>query len=439
MQTFVGGSIMNEKKSKKFNKKKALKITGIVLAVIVVLVCINMIANTITNSNNTKFATSFEKVQIKDQLIPKKDADGNWTFTTDRELKVLHFTDIHIGGGWLSAKQDKMALNAVAAMITAEKPDLVVVTGDLVYPVPYESMAINNLPPHKVFASLMETLGIYWIPTFGNHDTEFYSFYSREEISEYYSTANFKYCLYQEGDENIDGCGNSVINVKNSDGIITQSIFAIDSNAYVGTGLIDIIKMEYDNIHENQVEWYKTTVEKNNEYNKNIIANMENKDELMEKYGKLNTLLFFHIPIAEYREAWAEYSQNGYKDTENVKLVYGTASESGRIIYNSDIPDNLFETMQELGGTHGTFCGHDHINNFSIDYKGIRLTYGLSIDYLAYSGISKLGSQRGCTVITVKPDGSFDCVQENYYQDKYATDMREEVTMQELIPSKIEE
>lgn len=88
--------------------------------------------------------------------------------------------------------------------------------------------------------------------------------------------------------------------------------------------------------------------------------------------------------------------------------------------------------MLELGGKHGTFCGHDHVNNFSMEYKGIRLTYGLSIDYLAYLRISSLGSQRGCTMITVNPDGTFDCTAENYYQDKYDHEAREEVTMQVL-------
>ena len=60
------------------------------------------------------------------------------------------------------------------------------------------------------------------------------------------------------------------------------------------------------------------------------------------------------------------------------------------------------------------------MNTFSVEYKGVRLTYGMSIDYLAYIGISKEGSQRGCTVITYN-DSEFDCVAENYYQDKYVT------------------
>lgn len=412
--------------------KKGLRVFAIILGIIVVAVCINMIANTIYNKNCIKYVKAFEPIKNESQLVPEKDSDGNWTFTTDKEFKIMQLTDIHIGGGWLSAKNDSMAINAVAAMVKAEKPDLVVVTGDIVYPVPYEAAAFNNLPPHKTFANLMETLGVYWVPTFGNHDSEFYSNYTREEISDYYTNAGFKYCLYQEGDESIDGYGNSIINVKNSKGIITQSIFTIDSHAYTGTGLSSILAMDYDNIKQSQVDWYKNRVEKNNKYNSNLIASLDNKDELLEKYGKLNTLLFFHIPLQEYKDAWFEYVNNNYQDTETVKLIYGTAGEAKDVVYCSAEPDNLFETMQALGGKHGIFCGHDHVNNFSIEYQGIRLTYGLSIDYLAYSKIHTLGSQRGCTVITVKPDGTFDCVAENYYQDKYANEAREAVTMQVL-------
>ena len=57
--------------------------------------------------------------------------------------------------------------------------------------------------------------------------------------------------------------------------------------------------------------------------------------------------------------------------------------------------------------------------NFSVNYKGIRLTYGMSIDYLAYAGIWQETNQRGCTVIKYAPNGSFECKAENYYQDKY--------------------
>ena len=420
------------KKTLKKILKVFLKVIAVILCLVIAFGCFSAIANKIYNKNITEYAASFEAVEIENQLVPEKDSDGNWTFTTDRELKIMHLTDIHLGGGWIPKKNDTLALNAVAQMIKVEKPDLVVITGDIAYPVPYQSGAFNNLPPHETFATLMESLGVYWTVTFGNHDSEFYSTYTREEISEFYSNPDFKYCLFEDDDNGIYGCGNSVINVKNSQGIITQSIFTIDSNAYTGETLIETLAWEYDNIHEDQVQWYKTTVESNQEYNKNLIATMENSDELMEKYGELNTLLFFHIPIAEYGDAWFEYVNNGYQDTENAKFIYGTAGESGDVVYSSAIPDDLFETMLEVGGKHGVFCGHDHVNNFSIDYKGIRLTYGLSVDYLAYLRISSLGSQRGCTMITVNPDGTFNCTQENYYQDKYDHEAREDVTMQVL-------
>lgn len=428
-----------KKGKKKGLGKKILKIIGIILAVIIGLIAVfaifSTIANIFVNKKNTEYAKSFQKVEIENQLIPEKDENGNWTFTTDREMKILQFTDVHIGGGWLSAKNDVKALNAVAKMITEEKPDLVVVTGDIAYPVPYDSASINNEPPATIFMTLMESLGVYWVPTFGNHDSEFYSTYDRAGVSEIYSNPNYKYCLYEAGPEDIYGYGNSVINVKNSQGIITQSLFAMDSNAYTGETLIETIAWEYDNIHDDQIAWYKSNVEAFTKYNTELInnGNFENKDEFLEKYDTPKSLVFFHIPLEEYRMAWYEYAENGFSDTENVKLVYGTVGEEKKLVYSSDISNNFFETMVELGSTQGIFCGHDHFNNFSLEYKGIRLTYGKSIDYIAYAGIHKIGTQRGCTVITLRPDGSFDCKCESYYQDKYNHEAREDVTMQEMV------
>lgn len=357
-------------------------------------------------------------MQIENQLIPQKDEDGNWTFTTDEEFKVLQLTDIHIGGGWMSLEKDAKALNAVAAMVEAEKPDLVIATGDIAYPVPFQAGTFNNKTGAKTFAALMEQLGVYWTVCFGNHDTEAYSYFSREKISDFYENSGFKYCLYQRGPEDIDGYGNYVINVKNSQGKITQSLYAFDSHSYTDGDYFGIL-WKYDNIKDSQVEWYKANVKKFNE---------QNGGETVKSTA------FFHIPLAEYRDAWYEYIDNGFKDTENVKYIHGVAGEGSNIVFPGIGEDGLFEAMTELGSTKGIFCGHDHKNNFSVDYKGIRLSYGMSVDYLAYAGISKLGSQRGCTVITYQPDGSFESKNENYYQDKYAPKYeKEQVTMQEVV------
>ncbi len=424
----------NQNAKTKKKGKKALKVLGAILAVIVILVGVAAVANVIGNKGNIEKIAAFEPVEIENQLVPAKDENGNWTFTTDRDFKVIQLTDVHIGGGFMSLKKDAMALNAVAAMIKAEKPDLVLITGDVSYPVPFQAGTFNNLSSAKVFAALMEQLGVYWTLAFGNHDTEAYSYYSREDISDFYAGESFKYCLYTPGPDDVDGYGNQVINVKNSDGLITQSLYLFDSHSYTDGDYFGIF-WKYDNIHENQVQWYKDNVNAFNAQNNALLKEMGK-----EENSDIKSAAFFHIPLTEQRDAWYEYRDAGYQDTENVKFHYGVAGEGGNVVFCGMHEDNLFETMLELGSTKAIFCGHDHYNNFSVDYKGIRFTYGMSVDYLAYPGIYQKGSQRGCTVINFAPDGSFDCAQESYYQEKYQSHYeKESVTMQELTNAPIEE
>ena len=69
---------------------------------------------------------------------------------------------------------------------------------------------------------------------------------------------------------------------------------------------------------------------------------------------------------------------------------------------------NFFEKAVDNGWLKWIFCGHDHLNTLSLIYQGIRMTYGMSIDYLGYSGIAKQYIQRGATLITRKTDGNID-------------------------------
>ena len=298
------------KEKKKTGKgKKALKIIAIILAVIVVLSCVSMGVTKISIKANTEKANSFETVQYENQLVPEKDENGFWTFTTDRDFKVLQLTDVHIGGGWMSKKTDAMALNAVASMVTAEKPDLVIITGDTAYPVPFQAGTFNNLSSAKIFATLMEKLGVYWVLSFGNHDTEAYSYYSREDISKFYEGEDMKHCLFQTGDDEVDGYGNQVINIKNSKGIITQSLYLFDSHSYINGDVLGL-RWQYDNIHQSQVDWYKNTVNALNEQNQKKL------DELgLKEKSDIKSAAFFHIPLDEQREAWYEYANNNFEDT----------------------------------------------------------------------------------------------------------------------------
>ena len=402
--------------------KKGKKILLTVVSVILVLAIIVTVANILSVNNLLKKGSSYNKVEIENQLIPQKDENGNWYFTTDGDFKVMHITDIHIGGGFMSKGVDEKALNAVATMVTKEKPDLVIATGDIAFPVPYTAGTFNNYSGAKAFANLMESLGVYWDVTFGNHDAECYSYFDREAVAEFYENEEYKYCLFQAGPEDVDGYGNHTIEVKNSEGLITQAMILIDSQAYVKNNLIESIKGTYDNIHANQVEWYEKEIKRMNAENHKINADAET----------VKSLAFFHIPLVEMDDAWTEFRENGYKDTDNFKYVEGIIGETGRQVCCGYGEDDLFEKMVELDSTKAMFNGHDHVNNTTFEYKGIQFSYGYSIDYFAYSGIDKLGSQRGCTMITCKPGSTFTIDKYNYYSDRYDLEgfTREEVTMQ---------
>ncbi|MBQ9517147.1 MAG: metallophosphoesterase [Eubacterium sp.] len=391
------------KKTPKQKRRVALKVFLSIILIIALLAGILAVLNLVGVKSNAAFVRdNIEAVKYEKQLNPEKDDKGRYTFVTDEDFKVLQITDVHIGGGVMSSAKDSEALNAVAAMVTAEKPDLVVVTGDVAYPVPYQAGTFNNKESAKLFADLMEKLGVYWCLAFGNHDTELYSYYNREQICAMYESRDYPHCLMQAGDKDVDGYGNYVVNIKNSEGKITQSLFVFDSHSYVDGDYFGI-QWKYDCVHKNQVDWYKKTVK-----------------ELTDENGgeQPKSLAFFHIPPQEMRDAYKEYKDAGNKDTENVKYKYGKIAEGGEIICCSNYNYKIFDAFR-THGTQGVFFGHDHLNNMSLNYKGVQLTYGYSIDYLAYAGINKYGLQRGCTPITIKPDGTFEHTQENYYQSKY--------------------
>ncbi len=412
--------------------KRVKRVLVIILCVTVLLSALVAGANVLSVQRLIKQGSSFGAVQSEDKLIPQRDENGYWYFTTDRDFKVLHLTDIHIGGGFLSVGTDEKAVNAVAAMIIREKPDLVVTTGDIAFPAPHFAGTFNNFSAARAFANLMEGLGVYWTVTFGNHDAEAYSYFDREALGEFYSNEEYKYCLFSSGPVEVDGFGNHVIEVKNSQGIITQAMIMIDSQAYVKDDIITSIKGIYDNIHANQVEWYEAEIKRMNAENAETVSGLSGDGSDYDKFTTVRSIAFFHIPLAEAADGWFEFEANGFEDTEDFTFIDGFIGEVGRRIYSAEGEDQLFEKMLELGSTKAMFYGHDHLNSTTFEYKGIQFSYGYSIDYLAYADIDTQGSQRGCTLITCTPDGDFTIEKFNYYSDRYEMNgfFREEVSMQ---------
>lgn len=314
---------------------------------------------------------------------------GTYTITTQEEnFKILQLTDIHLGGSILSAAKDAKALQACYRLISETEPDLVVVTGDLVFPMGIMSFSLSNNAPVMQFASFMRNTGIPWAFTYGNHDTESMATLNRGEVDELFKVLSYKSSrnlLYPYVQPDIYGRSNQVIEIRSSDGKLMQALFLIDSNDYVEAGGIN----EYDYIHDDQVEWYGRTVKR-----------------LSEQEGRtVPSMIFIHIPLREYKEANDLYESG----SGEVTYYYGILGETMiDKICCSEYESRLFDAAVELGSTKAIFCGHDHYNNQSLEYKGIRLTYGYSIDYLAMPGIDKDTEQRGATLITIEKNGAFD-------------------------------
>ena len=443
---------------KKKRRIRDIIISATVIGLVIVLFGIFALAGYLGNNTNREMIKNIEKVETIYKMGDNLNIDeetGYYTFTVENDatFKVLQLTDIHIGGGAFSISKDNWALNAVAKMVQGVKPDLVIVTGDIGYPVPFQAGTFNNKREAETFAELMEQLGIYWAFAFGNHDTEAYSLYSREEIGEevYLHKELYPHCLYQTGPADVDGYCNYIINVKNKLGIITQSFVMLDSHSYTDGDILGI-GWKYDNIHQNQVDWYKAEINKLNALNKTKFATLNDAQKLefatakvTDKCKKDSTIteaqkaimiadelvsdnalyttgmsikssLYFHIPLVEYKDAYDEYVDNNKANSgQHYEYLGGIAGETGKVVYCGMHEDNLFETIQEVKSTTHVFCGHDHLNNFAFKYWGkngnketdwgVVLSYGYSIDYLAYAGIAKKYEQRGGTIISIAPSG----------------------------------
>ncbi len=325
-----------------------------------------------------EYAKSAEK--IKRNIVMKLEEDGVYSLRKldSKPFKILQLTDMHIGGGYLSRHEDKQALRIMKQMIETTRPDCIVLTGDLVCSRAHITWSRNNLNSIKIITTLLENIGIPYAVTFGNHDVEPKSTHGKRELCEYLCKQEHCLMVRYKAAETITGYSNYPVKLRNQDGSLNSVLYLIDSNEY--------LKAEkrggYDYIHDDQVEWYAGEV---NRFR-------------MEEGRSVPSFVFIHIPLQEYEQAWESVTEAG----KDAVYYYGSRNEA---VSCSRHESKLFDKILELGSTKGIFCGHDHLNDFSVEYKGIRLTYGQGIDCLLYA--KNLAEHKGGTELRINPDGSF--------------------------------
>ena len=302
-------------------------------------------------------------------------------------FKILNLTDIQLTSAEWNAKADayEIATGTITKLIEKEQPDLITITGDSSYTGVFQEDAYRQL-----FAFL-DTFEIPWAPVWGNHDNE-----GGEEAVEKLEAiiSESKYTLFKEGPEEL-GSGNYTVFVSNGKRIVEGLIF-MDTHAasyrikILGDEVID----SYDRLSDEQLDWYNEQV------------------EISKAFGCKDTSVFIHIPIYAYRDAYNAADGNvddDYdtpRDESDSDEYWNEGYESSFGLRNDGWghpkeDDGVLQVFIDSDSTRHVFSGHDHKNNYSIEYEGVRLTYTTKTG----PGCYWQSNINGGTIITVDKNG----------------------------------
>ncbi|KAJ1306702.1 hypothetical protein OPQ81_007694 [Rhizoctonia solani] len=139
----------------------------------------------------------------------------------------------------------------LAEALDAERPDLVVFSGDQLNG---QRTSWDSRSVLAKFASEVIKRKIPWAAVFGNHDST--TDMDRKNMMEHLQ--RLPYSLAEPGPTGIHGVGNYVIQVKSYDDSATPllTLYFLDSGAYVSNGLAWWKELEYDYLHESQIQWF---------------------------------------------------------------------------------------------------------------------------------------------------------------------------------------
>jgi hypothetical protein len=261
-------------------------------------------------------------------------------FNSSGKFKIIQFTDTHFQHNSVRSDSVKLFMRQI---IAAEKPDLVVITGDIVL-----------TPDHATkegWISLTQPLvdaKVPWAVVFGNHDAQ--QRMSEADMMRFVNT--IPYNLSSSGPGNVEGFSNYVLQIQASSSKKTaELLYFLDSHEHP----FDSKRLQpkeksiygvYDWIRFNQVQWYRRQSEKFTKANHN---------------SPYPALAFFHIPIPEYKEIIGKPTTVGFV---------------GETVCSPDVNSGLFASFIEKKDVMGVFTGHDHNNNYIGTLMNIALAYG---------------------------------------------------------------
>ena len=286
----------------------------------------------------------------------KKDDRGRFT--------ILQLTDLHIGSVPYN-ELDQRTFSHIIEMVNVSDPDLIVISGDLISG---DKIKMEDVPdPQKSYDGLIDVLNDLNKPitiTYGNHDTE--GNITRTEVRE--MEKKIHHLVEKKHLHVIEDRESYCLEITNRNGEVSNVLYLIDSGnrdpLNIGT---------YEFVHPDQVTWFNGVSK---------LYNNRNRDFKRD-------LLFLHIPLPEYKEAYECGKVNGYRYEEEISSPM--------------VNTGLYSSLLLNGHVAGVFCGHDHDNDFVAEYQGMRLCYGRVSGFNSYGEL-----KRGARVIELFENQSFD-------------------------------
>ena len=341
-------------------------------------------SQTQTTPTETQSQTEEQTTETEDQKA-MNEVDFIVSVPADRQPVILQLTDTQIIDSsqrrtpdrigathveyWGPDKKEDRCYGYLREIITNVKPDLILLTGDIVY-----GEFDDNGSALVEFVAFMESFGIPWAPVFGNHENE--SAMGVDWQCEQF--VNAEHCLFVQRE--LSGNGNYTVGIEQG-GKLTRVFFMLDSN---GCSSASPASLENKNLRTaagftmKQTSWYKSVIK-----------------DIMEVSPNTKISFAFHIQPDVLGDIFAKYGTDG---STPVFIDYAENKQDGDFGYIGyphetvwDANKKIWNSLKELG-VDSIFLGHEHANSASIVYEGIRVQYGMksstydSMNYIDESG-----------------------------------------------------
>ena len=257
----------------------------------------------------------------------EQPTDPELRFGEDGKFKIAQFTDMHLG--YDRREVFDQTVEMMMDIIETEKPDLVVLSGDIV----------TGNQMKECFEHLLTPLDEKKVPflyLMGNHEREgeLPCWEMAQAVTSHPASLNTMHS------GNLDDVA---IRILSADGKrISAVVYGMDSNDY--STVPD--HWDYGWITHTQIDWYR---------NKSQAFTRGNGNLPVPSYT------FLHIPLTEYAEA----DKDGH--------LIGLNNEG---VFSPELNSGMLAAMEECADVHGVFCGHDHSNDFVSKLGAVAHVYG---------------------------------------------------------------